>query len=104
MVGKRIKEVRKSKKLLQAELGALVGTSGDIIGRYERGKMSPSIETTVKIAEALEVSVDYLVGKIDIELNNEMIYRLEKIAERPKKEREFMYSVIDFMLQEYKKY
>ncbi|MBP6794425.1 MAG: helix-turn-helix transcriptional regulator, partial [Saprospiraceae bacterium] len=33
----------------------LIGTSGDIIGKYERGENMPSIEVAVKIAEALGV-------------------------------------------------
>ncbi len=35
MVGKKIREVRKNRKLSQAELGTLLNTSGDVIGRYE---------------------------------------------------------------------
>jgi transcriptional regulator with XRE-family HTH domain len=36
---------------------------GDIIGKYERNEVKPSIEVAAKIANALEVSLDYLVGK-----------------------------------------
>ena len=33
-----------------------------MIGRYERGEVMPSIEVAKKIADALEVSLDYLAG------------------------------------------
>jgi transcriptional regulator with XRE-family HTH domain len=55
--------IRKKKGLSQADLGKMIGTSGDVIGRYERGDISPSVEVVSKIADALEVSVDYLLGK-----------------------------------------
>lgn len=44
------------------ELGAKIGTSGAIVGLYERNDMKPSIEIAAKIAEALDVSLDHLVG------------------------------------------
>jgi len=34
-----------------------------MVGKYERGDASPSIEVAKKIADALEVSLDYLVGE-----------------------------------------
>ncbi|RYG48427.1 MAG: XRE family transcriptional regulator [Chitinophagaceae bacterium] len=41
----------------------MIGTSGPIVGRYERSDMTPSIEIATKISEALEVSLGSLVGK-----------------------------------------
>jgi transcriptional regulator with XRE-family HTH domain len=55
--------IHKKKGLSQADLGKAIGTSGYIIGRYERDEVKPSIEVAVKIADALDISLDYLVGK-----------------------------------------
>jgi len=66
--GQRMAFCRKEKKLSQAELGKLSGINGDIIGKYERNEMKPSIETAKKLADALEVTLDYLVA--DGELRN----------------------------------
>lgn len=44
----------------QADLGKAVGVSREIIGRYERNEVLPSVEVAAKIAKALEVSLDYL--------------------------------------------
>lgn len=60
--GKRIQELRKQRGWSQPELAKKIGTSGAIIGRYERGQMTPSIEVARKLADAFEVTVDYLVG------------------------------------------
>ena len=61
-LAKRLHDLRKEKGLSQPELGQLIGTSGAIIGRYERGEMSPSVEVAKKLADALEVTMDYLVA------------------------------------------
>ena len=61
-MAKRLHELRKEKGLSQPELGRLIGTSGAIIGRYERGEMTPSVEVAKKLADALEVTLDYLVA------------------------------------------
>jgi DNA-binding XRE family transcriptional regulator len=44
--------IRKKKGFSQADLGKMIGTSGDVIGRYERGDISPSVEVVSKIADA----------------------------------------------------
>ena len=38
-----------------------IGTSGPIIGRYERGEMTPSVEVAKKLADTFDVTLDYLV-------------------------------------------
>ncbi len=48
------------KKLSQDEVAKKLDVHGAVIGRYERDEVKPSIEVAVAIAEALEVSLDYL--------------------------------------------
>ena len=45
---KRLHDLRRLKGWSQPEVGKLIGTSGAIIGRYERGEMTPSIEVAKK--------------------------------------------------------
>ena len=61
-IGKKITELRKQKNLSQTDFAKTVGVSREMIGRYERDEVMPSIEVAAKIADALEVSLDYLVG------------------------------------------
>jgi len=51
-LGQQITALRKKKKLSQAELGKRVDTLGDIIGRYERDEIKPSIEAVIRLADA----------------------------------------------------
>ena len=61
-LGERIKELRAEAGLSQAELAERVG-AGDArqISRYENGRITPSLDAIAGIAEALNVSLDYLV-------------------------------------------
>lgn len=61
-IGHKVTELRKQKNLSQTEFAKLVGVSREMIGRYERDEVMPSIEVAKKIADALDVSLDYLAG------------------------------------------
>lgn len=62
--GTIITQVRDKKGFSQSDLADKSGGSRVMIGKYERGEAIPSIEAAKKIADALEVSLDYLVGTI----------------------------------------
>jgi transcriptional regulator with XRE-family HTH domain len=61
-IGDKITALRKQKNLSQTDLGKAAGVSREIIGRYERNEVLPSIEVAAKIADILEISLDYLAG------------------------------------------
>ena len=61
-IGNKITELRKLQNLSQTDFAKTVGVSREMIGRYERNEVMPSIEVAKKIADALEVSLDYLAG------------------------------------------
>ena len=66
---------RKRKKLSQRELGKLVGVSGTIIGAYEKGTRSPRAKTLQQLAQALDVSMNWLVSKEG--LNQRVQYKVQ---------------------------
>jgi len=80
----------------------MIGTSGDVIGRYERGDISPSVEVVSKIAYALEVSVDYLLGKTKMEMHKQALKRLEDILNFPHESKRFAFNLIDMALRDFK--
>lgn len=59
----RIREIRKALGLTMKELGAMVGVSESAISQYETGKRQPDNEMLLKLGEALDVSVGYLLGE-----------------------------------------
>jgi transcriptional regulator with XRE-family HTH domain len=101
-LGDNIMLLRKKKSLSQAALGKIIGTSGDVIGRYERGDISPSIDVVSKVAEALEVSIDYLVGKTSLKMDSNIIQRIEEIETLNQDAKSFVLRVLDMALRESK--
>ena len=94
--GEKITYARKPKKMTQGDLGKAVGTSGDIIGKYERDEIKPSIETASKIADALGVTLDYLVKDGAYQnIDNEALKRLKLIEKLPKEERSHLFATMD---------
>jgi len=91
--------LRKKIKLSQNDLGKKVGTSGDIIGRYERDEVKPSIEVASKIADTLEVSLDYLMGKTEVELDKSIINRVVAIQSLPDEDKSHILYTLDGLLQ-----
>ncbi len=99
----RIMQARKEKGLSREELAEKIGTSGPIIGRYERGDMMPSVEIATKIADALEVSLDFLVGKSSLTVkDNNMLDRIEDIAKLPEPKQTELFNVIDPYIRDFK--
>ena len=60
----RLKTLRKKRKVTQIRLSIAAEVSQETISAYESGKASPSIETLIKIADFLNTSTDYLLGRI----------------------------------------
>ena len=55
-----------------------------------------------KIAQALGVSLDYLVGNSDMLLEADVIKRIQEIQNLPDKDRDHLYYVVDNILQNVK--
>jgi transcriptional regulator with XRE-family HTH domain len=94
--GEKITYARKQKKMTQGDLGKAVGTSGDIIGKYERDEIKPSIDTAAKVADALGVTLDYLVKDGQYQnIDQEALNRLKLIEKLPKEERSHLFATMD---------
>lgn len=62
---KRLLEIREKRKLSQSELAAKADLQPAAIGHFENGRRSPSFHNVRKLATALNVSADYLLGRSD---------------------------------------
>ena len=58
-----LRVIRKQKGLTQAQLSAASGVNRVCIAKYETGISVPSLKTAEKLADALGVTVDELIGK-----------------------------------------
>jgi len=101
-LGKRIYDLRKEQGLTREKLGKIIGTSGAIIGRYERNERTPSVEIARKMAQALNVSLDYLVGNTEVLLDTSIIKKIQEIQKLPKEDKGHLFYVLDNILQNVK--
>jgi Zn-dependent peptidase ImmA (M78 family)/DNA-binding XRE family transcriptional regulator len=68
-VGLRIAQRRKELGFNQTELSQKAGLKPAAINQYESGERRPSFEALIKLAGALKVSTDYLIGSGIIDTN-----------------------------------
>lgn len=59
----RLRQNRKMRGLTQAELGAMAGIAAASVSHFETGQRAPSLESLVRLADALELSTDALLGR-----------------------------------------
>ncbi|MCL5058769.1 MAG: helix-turn-helix transcriptional regulator [Actinobacteria bacterium] len=64
---KRLKDLRKKKNISQEELGNSINLSKSTISLYESGKRQPDYGTLKEIAVFFDCSIDYLLGKTEIQ-------------------------------------
>lgn len=62
----RIKQIRNEKNITAKTLATHVGVAESTMSLYENGKREPDYKTLQKIAEYLDVSIDYLLGTSDV--------------------------------------
>lgn len=60
---KRLREARKARSFTQEELAEKADISRVMISRYETGSVIPTVDVLISLADALDVSIDYLLGR-----------------------------------------
>jgi len=60
-IGERMKLLRKERQWSQGDLAERIGADARQISRYENGRILPSVEVLARIADAFDVSADYLM-------------------------------------------
>lgn len=59
----RLQWLREKKRVSRKTLSEVCGLHSDAVRRYERGEAEPTLHALVALAECLEVTVDYLIGR-----------------------------------------
>ncbi len=77
----RIRELREDKDLRQIDVALATGIDQKTLSNYETGKTNPDSYSLIKLADFFDVSIDYLVGRIDCKLSDtdSIRQRLEEI-------------------------
>lgn len=84
LLGKRIKELRKSKNLTQEQLAELIGIETSSLSGIESGRHFPSLPTLERISIQLQVELknlfDYNHLKTSEEIKKEIIENIDKLS------------------------
>lgn len=99
-IGKNIRKFRLARKLRQEDLAEKTDLTTNYIGMVERGEKIPSLETFIKIVNALGVSSDMVLTDVletGYTVKNSMLN--EKLAPE---DRNRIYEVIDTLVKQSK--
>lgn len=100
---KIIADLRKQKNWSQSDLANGSGVSREMIGKYERGIATPSLDAAKKIADAFEVSLDYLVGEgQNASFDKKTVKRIEEISLLEDDKRNTLFDLIDTYIRDAK--
>lgn len=88
-LGARMKQLRTERRMKQSELAEVLGMTVATISAYENETRTPDINTTAKIANYFNVTIDNLIGRKvesdsdlkDLIRNQSMTYKGEKLSE-----------------------
>ena len=98
-----ITNLRKEKKWSQTYLANQSDVSREMISKYERGIAIPSVDAAKRIADAFEVSLDYLVGEgISSSFDKQTLKRIQGIQEMKPDFKIHLFSIIDSVIRDYK--
>lgn len=97
----RLKTLRKEAGLTQVDVAEKLGISQPAYASWERGLKKPTQDNLVKIAQILNVSVDYLVGNSQETLgeldNIELLFRMNSKGLTEEEKETFKKELIEFM-------
>jgi transcriptional regulator with XRE-family HTH domain len=97
-LGKRIREERLKLKLTQEQLAESIDISNSYIGQIERGERSLTLETLIRLANRLGVTIDYLLQEsISLEDDNFMNQLKQLMDGRDIKQKRMALDVIKIM-------
>ncbi|WP_157821554.1 helix-turn-helix domain-containing protein [Macrococcoides caseolyticum] len=85
-LGKRIKTNRLKKGYSQKEFADIIGVSNVVLSRYESDVRTPDFEKLKQIADILEVSTDYLLGREVDGLDSFMLNHAEGFSDLSEEE------------------
>ena len=99
-IGYRIKEVREQNHLSQAQLAEITDLSVSYISHIENAKRKASLESIIRIVNALGITVDELLAGVQI--NNPAAYQTDidiLMEDCSENEKRFVYELIKIRLE-----
>ena len=83
-IAKNLANLRKNKKLTQAELAQKFGYSDKAVSKWETGETLPDIEILYSLCTFYDVSLDFLTHEITEENKNQYVTHYNRRIENPR--------------------
>ncbi len=101
LLGKRLAKARKAKGLTQEKLAEQTGLANNYISNIENNRSIPSLETLIKLCEALAITPNDLLLGVSVASDTYMYHEIEeKIRLCTPKERRLIEEIIALILQQ----
>lgn len=94
----RLKELRKEKGLTQRKLAEKLNYGYTAIANYESGRNQPKLQDLVRLADALDTSLDYLVGISDVRCDMTKYGPIEKKILKKAKQNNIELTIMDRLI------
>ncbi|VXC58279.1 Helix-turn-helix [Chryseobacterium sp. 8AT] len=102
-IGSIITALRDKNSFSQSDLADKSEVSRVMIGKYERGEAIPSVDAAKKIADALGVSLDYLVGGTNqVSFDKRTVERIKDLEQLEESKKQTLYDLIDTYIRDCK--
>ena len=103
-IGQRLARLRRERGLTQVELAARIGVVQPALSDYERGALRLHGQLIVKLANALAVSSEELLGlskpaQNGAIKNRRLLRRFQEIEKLPKRDQQALFRTIDAFLR-----
>lgn len=105
-----IRNLRISAGLKQKDIAAYIGCSTKLVSCWETGANNPQIVDLIKLADYFDVSVDYLIGRVDDfgdtgkvpKISDDKIMLLKQYGKLSEANRGKVFEYIDFLCFRFK--
>lgn len=77
----RLRELREKAGLRQIDVANETGIDQKTLSNYETGKTNPDSYALIKLADFYNVSIDYIVGRIDIDFTSSQRQEINRCIE-----------------------
>jgi len=100
----RLRTLRKQKNLSQTQLGQQAGLHYTNIGRFERGLARPNGDSLKRLADALNVTGDYLLGGAEDDAakakfsDRELLKQFQEVERLPDADKHVVKTLLDAFL------
>lgn len=98
ILGKRIQEIRKKKKLTQEKVAELIGIETTSLSNIENGKYYPTAENLDKIISVLEITPQKLFSFEHLQDNEEIKKEILNILETHPEKLQIIYKIIRVLI------